>query len=279
MSNKVTLLTPAHPHSQEVKLCHFLNFMVNQTAVRFKNNVLLALNKGTVTKFSAYDTALSDKQLGNYAQVVQKLANKVTKQINSQFSQKRLKKIIANILKNADKMHKEITRDIFDDFGLDVGDLLGGINPTVNAQIAIVLKWVIKQRNDTLTNLTNNSLQMMQAGASFRDVMKEVNSQKEFSLKKNKQIARAQMANFNSVLTRVRYGKLGIEEAIWVGANDERERASHKARNGKIFDLKKGLYSKIDGKTLFPAQDYGCRCSYKAVIPKEILQGVDNGKD
>lgn len=270
MDKKITAPTPKPSKTHEKRLRELMNFMVEQTEKRFRNNVLLALNKKTIKKFTVHDS-----QDGNFAVIVQKLAKNVSNKILSQFSDARIKDFVKTLAKSADAVHRSKTLDILSDtIGIDMSDVAGGMSQTINSEIEIITAWVKQQRNDTLTKFTNNTLQMMSGGASFDDILKNLTSQKKISIRKNKQIARAQMANFNSTLTRTRYGRLGIDEAVWVGADDERERPSHKERNGKMFDLNKGLYSKVDGLTLFPGQDYGCRCVYKAVIPPDLLKGV-----
>lgn len=75
-----------------------------------------------------------------------------------------------------------------------------------------------------------------------------------------KMIARNEIATMNGNLTKARAQNAGITKAIWVTSRDERVRDCHRVRDGKEFELSKGLYSACDGKTLLPGQDFNCRC-------------------
>lgn len=77
-----------------------------------------------------------------------------------------------------------------------------------------------------------------------------------------KMIARNEISTINSNLTKARAQNAGITKAIWVTSGDERVRECHRARDGKEFELDKGLYSPCDGETLFPGQAINCRCNY-----------------
>ena len=60
---------------------------------------------------------------------------------------------------------------------------------------------------------------------------------------------------------------LGITHGIWKHRSGSKQpRASHIEANGKIFPLDKGLM--IEGRLLFPAEDYNCRCTFSPVIPE-----------
>jgi hypothetical protein len=72
--------------------------------------------------------------------------------------------------------------------------------------------------------------------------------------------------------------RLGITHAIWMYANapcmvnprhptaaDLKQDASHKAANGKRFEVGKGLL--IDGEWTLPHRGEGCKCSSRSVIP------------
>ena len=53
-----------------------------------------------------------------------------------------------------------------------------------------------------------------------------------------KLIARDQTNKTISAMTEVRHRQLGVDEYIWLGVGDERERPSHVANNNKRFSYK-----------------------------------------
>jgi len=75
-----------------------------------------------------------------------------------------------------------------------------------------------------------------------------------------KTIARTEVAKLNSQITNKRLTNLGIKRAVWDATNDSRTRACHAARDGKEYDISKGLFSSCDGLTIQPGQEINCRC-------------------
>lgn len=69
--------------------------------------------------------------------------------------------------------------------------------------------------------------------------------------------ARDQMARFNKAVTLSTFVQAGVTKLQWVTSHDVRVRDSHKALDGKIFDIK-NLPKEID--------DYNCRCG---LVPVE----------
>jgi len=79
-------------------------------------------------------------------------------------------------------------------------------------------------------------------------------------------------------ITRERQAALGITHAKWMYPNapcmvDPRhpteagigQDAAHKAADGKIYDLSKGLL--VDGKWTWPGVEDGCKCSSRPILP------------
>jgi SPP1 gp7 family putative phage head morphogenesis protein len=112
---------------------------------------------------------------------------------------------------------------------------------------------------------------MMTLGSSYDEILKEFKKDSKVKVNHAKFIARNQVANFNSISSKIRAQNLGITKAIWRTAHDERVRQCHKVRDGKEYDLSEGLYSSCDGKKLHVGTDYNCRCIAEYVI--EVQDG------
>jgi uncharacterized protein with gpF-like domain len=80
-----------------------------------------------------------------------------------------------------------------------------------------------------------------------------------------------------ALMDRERQESLGITQAKWLysGApcitnpkapsdQDERQDAAHKAANGKIFEISKGML--LDGKWTWPGVEPGCRCASMPIV-------------
>jgi SPP1 gp7 family putative phage head morphogenesis protein len=144
-----------------------------------------------------------------------------------------------------------------------------GLTFRINAFEMETLQWVKKLRDENLEAFTANTLRSMAQGESLAEVMENFTGLVEKRKNHAKFLARTQIANFNSLTTKLRAENIGITKAVWVTSRDERVRASHQARDGKKFELKKGLYSSLDGKWLLPGTNFQCRCDYILLIPGE----------
>ena len=239
-----------------------LEEMIDKMAVKFKSQALLSLHKSTINKFT-------DAQTGNYAVVFTKLAKQATKKIIKQFSDDKIESYASNILNKADKYNQaETYKSMEKALGINVKTLMAkeALSPQINALIIETELWLKKLRDDTLEYFTNNSLRAMSLGNDLDGVMKQF----DLSLSKQKNaakfIARNQLSNFNGLLTKIRFQKVGVKKAKWQTSDDEKVRPCHRARNDITFDLSKGCYSRCDGKWLYPGTDYNCRCLLIAVL-------------
>lgn len=215
---------------------------------------------------------IQDAQIGNYATVFLKLNRAAQRKVLKRFDDKRLERVARDILnkvnrRNADQFYSRVERQV----GINASELLNseGLQANINALILESAQWAKKLRDDTLEFYTSNTLRAMAEGKSLSEVLEQFDGMVEKRKNHAKTVARTQVSTFNSLVGKARAQNLGIEKAVWVTSRDERVRPCHQVRNGKEFDLSKGLYSSCDGKFLLPGVDYNCRCTYEYVIPEE----------
>lgn len=213
----------------------------------------------------------ADAQSGNYANVFLKLAGKVSRMIMRQFDDKRLEEMVAGILDKVDNRSRdEFYSRIENAIGISSKELAAteGMKATTNALKLETIEWVKKLRDQTLEEYTANTLRAMTLGNGLEGILDQYDGLVEKRKNHAKMVARTQINTYNSISTKIRAQNLGITQAVWIASMDERTRPSHAERDGKIFDLDKGLYSSIDGKDLLPGVDYNCRCTMRLIIPE-----------
>lgn len=232
----------------------------------YRNQVLLALNKGVVNKFA-------DKQKGNYAVVLLNLSRGAERKLLKRFSNKRIERFVRDKLmrvnqRNANMLYGGLEKQM----GINASELLAseGLQQNLNALIMETAQWAKKLRDETLELYVANTLRVMSQGGSLESLLSEFDGLEEKRKDHARFTARNQINNFNALVGKARVQNLGIEEAVWETAGDERVRPCHQARDGKTFKLSEGLYSSCDGKTLLPGIDYNCRCTSRYVIPDDI---------
>ena len=71
--------------------------------------------------------------------------------------------------------------------------------------------------------------------------------------------------------------ELGIKGFIWVTKHDDRVRAKHSWREGKLFDMNGNLLKGVgeDSAKILPKQEWGCRCRM-AIDKKAIEEALNN---
>lgn len=256
---------PPYPRGAEKQFEQMLEKMTEATADQFFNQTVKQLNKSTIKKFQ-------DAQSGNYASVFVKLASAAKRKLRKRFNRARMRREVTRILKGVTKGSQKIFyASLEDKIGVSADAMIKreGLTPQYNALVEETIAWVEKNADDTLAYMTNNTLRMMAEGSTLEEIESGYKLEKSKRVNDAKFIARNQLSTYNGMQNKIRYQKLGIQQAKWVTAQDERVRKCHAARNGKVFDLSKGLHSSCDGKTLQPGQDYNCRCIAQPILPGE----------
>jgi SPP1 gp7 family putative phage head morphogenesis protein len=266
---------PKSPRGIENQLADMIEFMVDQMAKRYRNQVLNKLQVSTVDKFA-------DAQTGNFSAILLRLSRQAKKSILKQFSNDRIETISQQMLSKLDqKSKREFYERVAAKTGINITDLIAkeGLKATTNALMLETAQWIQTLRDDALQSFTNNTLFAMTQGESLDTIVEQFDD--VVSERKNhaKFLARNQVQNYNSITTKIRAQNLGITKAIWETAGDERVRPSHEDREGKEFDLADGLYSSVDGLYLLPGTDYNCRCTYTMIIPEDVEEADDSGDE
>lgn len=110
----------------------------------------------------------------------------------------------------------------------------------------------------------------VRAGADMGSLSTKL--QRSYGIETNRAalIARDQNAKAKAVIETTRRQELGIQYAIWQHSSaGKTKRPVHVAwgREGKRFDLSKGLYDPDEGEYVFPGQLINCKCTSRAIIP------------
>lgn len=258
---------PEFPQGSVNEFDAAMSFMVDQISERFRNQVFNELHASTVDKFE------DAKQIGNYATVFLRLAKRVQRKLLKQFDDKRIERLTKQTLSKVNNRNRrELYKRVEKAIGISTAQLTQreAMKAQTNALMLETAQWAKKLRDETMEMYVANTLRTMSLGRSLSDVLKNFDGMEEKRKNHARTVARTQVSTFNSILTKTRAQNLGVTEAVWVTSRDERVRKCHQVRNGKTFDLKKGLYSSCDGKYLLPGVDYNCRCDYLLVIPADV---------
>jgi hypothetical protein len=117
----------------------------------------------------------------------------------------------------------------------------------------------------------------VRAGADMHTLSRKLQDSYGIEEKRAALISRDQNAKAKAVLETTRRQELGISQAIWQhSAGGKEPRPVHVAwgREGKVFDLNKGLFDPDEGEWIFPGQLINCRCTSRAIIPGINDEGI-----
>lgn len=252
--------------ASEREFAEAMESMVDFMTRYIRNNVIGELHQSTVAKFA------DAKQIGNYANVFLTLNKRAQRKLLKRFDDKRIEKLARRVLSKVNRRNaQQFYKTVEDSIGTSATELLNseGLQSNINALILETAQWAKKLRDETLEAYTANTLRVMAQGGSLKDVLAQYSGMEEKRKNHAKMVARTQVANFNSLVSKARAENLGIQKARWITSRDERVRKCHQVRNGKEFDMDKGLYASCDGKWLLPGTDYNCRCTYEFILPDE----------
>lgn len=98
-------------------------------------------------------------------------------------------------------------------------------------------------------------------GSQPTSIIQQIRKAGKVSENKAKLIARDQSSKLNSVFNQQRQQNLGVEEYIWVTAEDDRVRPDHASKNGKTF-----RWDDPPKDTGHPGNDINCRCIAQPLI-------------
>ena len=162
---------------------------------------------------------------------------------------------------------KKTSSNVNNAIGVDLKNVIAGENLTefVEMQVIQNAELIKSVPQDAIEDIRRIVLNGLSEGKRHEEITKLISGNAKgttFTKMNNriKTIARTEVAKLNSQITNKRLTNLGIQRAVWDATNDSRTRACHRARDGKEYDIAKGLFSTCDGLTIQPGQEINCRC-------------------
>lgn len=141
---------------------------------------------------------------------------------------------------------------------------LAAFSATVQENVALI-KSIQQQFH---TKVQGDVWRAVTRGSDLSTLSKNLQQSYGVTTKRAALIARDQNAKAKATIENTRRQELGITQAIWQHSSAGKEpRPTHVAMNGKVFELKQGMYDPDEGEWILPGQLINCRCSSRAVIP------------
>jgi len=104
------------------------------------------------------------------------------------------------------------------------------------------------------------------AGRTYEALAKDIEDRFDVTTRHAELIARSQGNRLNSQIAVGRMQSVGITQAEWVCAGDERVRESHNEMDGQVYDLDDPPI--VDGEPTRPGEAPNCRCVSAPILPE-----------
>jgi uncharacterized protein HI_1407 len=164
--------------------------------------------------------------------------------------------------------HAEVSTNLKNQTGIDLSAYLRN-NPNVvervNELTVSNIQLIKSIRTQYLDKVQNAVMQAMVQGALNKDLGEQLKKLGKDAESRAMLIARDQSSKLNAALTRARHEEVGIKKYMWSTSGDERVRASHAEKDGKIFE-----YTNPPADTGHPGHDVNCRCVQIPVLDDAV---------
>ena len=118
----------------------------------------------------------------------------------------------------------------------------------------------------TLDNIKNILAEGLETGNLFSNIQENVKMMQGSTERQINNYVLDQTCKVNSEITRLNAKSLGITKAIWKHiAGQYSSRQTHKAFDGKVFNIDEGMFDKDVQKYVKPAELPYCRCVYRLI--------------
>lgn len=212
---------------------------------------ILAVDSPTVTKV--------DRALKKWGDKWQRKFDKLSRDASAKFARRSFSSTDASLkaaLRNAGfTVSFKPTKRMRESYKLVVADNVG----------------LIRNLQQSLYNkIQQDTWASVRAGGDMAKLSEKLH--KSYGIEANRAalIARDQNAKAHATLESARRQELGLKQAIWQHSSGGKEpRLVHVAwgREGKVFDLDKGLFDPDEGQWVLPGTLINCRCTSRAIIP------------
>lgn len=141
---------------------------------------------------------------------------------------------------------------------------------TLPKQIEGFIDLITKTTAQDVEKIQNTFAQGFESGWDTKRIRESLEQLPRFDPKRAEWVARDQSNKITAAIQIENAKAVGMTKAVWVhvpGMYTSRE--THKAMDGKEFDISKGLYDSDVKKFVLPGECIYCRCRQRFVLPEE----------
>lgn len=199
-----------------------------------------------------------DPPTGLFARAINAAMERAIERISRFIPKSMLERMAVGMVRRANQQnHRQTTQAVNAAIGIDVGQMIER-TPSVAAQIEAATihnaNLITSIQSQYLDRVRTTVMQAVTSGQRHESIVASIREIGGVTESRARLIARDQTSKLNGALTRARQTSLGVSRYRWSGANDERERETHRENNGKTFSWDD------PPPTGHPGEDINCRC-------------------
>ena len=166
---------------------------------------------------------------------------------------------------------KQLTNSLVKAVGVNVFFDDRGLLKKYNAFVKQNVDLITSIDQDYLDDVKTRLMSGIRAGTRVESLRATIEDRYEVSRGRASVIARDQVGKLYGELNRERQKSIGIDQYVWRGVEDQRERATHLSLEGNVYTWGDPPVTNDQGDRNEPGQDYCCRCTAEPVLPDVSL--------
>lgn len=151
------------------------------------------------------------------------------------------------------------------------------IAPSTYDKIPDFVKWstelITKMCHSSCIKVQNEFAKAIEQGYDYGRLNQTLLGLENMDVDRAALVALDQSNKLNQFIQHENCKAIGVEYGIWVHMPGKyTHRHSHKEMDGKRYKLDEGMYDPEVDRNVFPAELPYCRCTFRAVLPSEVLE-------
>jgi SPP1 gp7 family putative phage head morphogenesis protein len=251
--NKMQFRPIKTPNSLELEYYRQLRFMIEQIHTRFNNIVIKGMEKDKFIKLIVDE---------DYTLHLQKLLKDFNSKIDNQFGFKRLLEIALKSVNDVYNYNTINWMARLKSFGIDFAKdiFYSELKPFLNMRVNSNVSLIKNLKDDVCADLEKMIYANFEQGKTFKELANTMTERFGIDKRRATLIARNEIKNTNTQLTKKRMQQFNVDYAIWMTSKDERVRSEHLKFDNIIYEVGKGLRNTKTNKFVEPGEEINCRC-------------------
>jgi len=268
---------PTYPTAQAIAYIQSLEHPIRDLVRLVESNVIA--KAGMLA-----ESAAAARRHDEYGQTLDDIIRLVGQEFSNQWPKEELARLArAEALRLSEVNRRQLTRILSNALGVPVFFQDGWVSPEIAAWIHTNVGLITSVKDQHLSDVRALVTGAIRSGRMVQDVKRDIQNGYAADLagkprNRAELIARDQVGKFYGNANQLRQRELGVERYVWRGVLDQRERDSHREKEGEIFS-----WADPPADTGHPGEDYQCRCTaepYLAdVVPSDIPSRGDIIRD